>query len=339
MIRYLLLLSLLITGCSFSKKQELNVFVWSEYFSPQAIAKFEKEHHCTVILDTYDTNESMYAKLKLGSSGYDVIFPSNYIFDILVEQHMLHPLDYTQMTNIRFFQRDKAVQVGVDTTLYGIPFVVTYTGLGYRKDRIPDFDPTWTVFAQRNLRGRMTMLNDMREALGAALLTLGYSINTINPKEIQEAADLLIKWKKNIAKFENEQYKNGLASAEYLVVQGYNSDIMQVSLEENVGFAYPKEGSVCSVDYIAIPANAHNFELAQAFVNFLLRPEIAALNMNHSITGTFIEFDETLIRPIIKNHAILYPPEEVRQRTQLLKNVGKNLELYTSAWERVLTEN
>ena len=128
----------------------------------------------------------------------------------------------------------------------------------------------------------MTLLNDMRDALGAALKVDGHSINSRDPAEIKQASERLIAWKQNIAKFESEQYKSGIASGEFLLVQGHSIDIAQVRQDdEEVVFGYPEEGAILAIDYMAMPRGGRSPDLAYAFINFMLEPEHAAQNMAH----------------------------------------------------------
>lgn len=327
---------LILTSCQSSNEPELHVFIWSDYIKPELVERFKAEHRCQVIIDTYDSNESMYAKLNLGSGGYDLIFPSDYFMDLMIKQGMLQPIDMTQISNKGNLDPKYLGFIDANIQKHGIPYMVSIAGLGYRKDKIPNFDPTWGIFANSEYRGRMTMMNDVREVFAAALRYLGYSPNTIDPLQIHQAVELLIDWKKNLAKFEGEQYKAGLASAEYLVVHGYNGDIMQV-MEENpeVGFAYPKEGTILAMDLMAIPADAPNKELALAFINFLLEPDVAAENMAH----TFFFIPNTAAIPFLpenlKNNPILFPPAEVLEKTELTHDLGADNVLYLDAWEKV----
>src|SRR5262249_41315816 len=156
---------------------------------------------------------------------------------------------------------------------------------------------------------RMTLLNEVREALGAALLYKGHSVNTTNPSEIDEATEIVIEWKQNLAKFESEQYKNGLASAEFLVSQGYSGDIAQVQVETpEIAFDIPKEGALLSADYLVIPKDAKQVALAYAFINFLLEPHIAAQNIEFTRylspnTGAYL-----LLPQELRDNTILFPP-------------------------------
>lgn len=180
------------------------------------------------------------------------------------------------------------------------------------------------------------MLNDIREALGAALRFLGFSINTRNEVEVKKASDLLISWKRNLAKFESEQYKHGIASAEYLIVQGYSGDILQVMQEnENVAFLYPDEGTMMSIDYLAIPANAPNPALAHAFINFLLKGEIAAENIEYTyyLSPNLNAYEH--LEPALRQNPVLFPSEEVLKKAEVIRNLEDGYAIYIKAWERV----
>lgn len=330
---FLVLLCLSLFSCSPSEQKTLFIFTWSQFFDPELIEEFEKKYHCHVVLDTFDSNESMYAKLKLGSSRYDIILPSNYYLDLLQNQGMIRPLDKKAIPNIvhldpKFFT-DKE-------PLYAIPLIVSFSGIAYRKDRLKNLEPSWGVFSEKKLAGRMTMLNDIREALGAALKFLGYSVNSRNPKEIEEAGDLLIQWKQNLAKFESEQYKNGIATAEFLVVQGYSIDIMQIREEDkNVDFLFPKEGALLSIDSMVMPKGAQNIELALEFINFMLEPKNAAKNMNYNKSLFPVKPAYDLLDPELKGNPILFPDKKTLDKMELIEDLQEDIKLYYDAWERV----
>lgn len=330
------LLTLMIASCDRTSVPVLHVFIWSDYIKPELIKKFEKKYNCRVLVDTYDSNESMYAKLKLGALKYDILFPSNYFLDLMVEQGMLQTIDTSYIPNGKNIDPIYLKLAGAVPNEYGIPYMVSNTGLAYRKDKVKEFEPSWGIFARTDLKGRMTMLNDVREAIGAALKYLGFSINTTNPEEIKKAVVQLIEWKKNLAKFESEQYKNGIASAEYLVVQGYAGDILQVMQEnKNVDFAYPEQGMIMSIDYLTIPKNAPNPELAHQFINFMLDGEVAAENMafGFHLSPNVAAYDK--LPQELKESRILFPPEKILLKSEIIKNLGKDDTLYNQAWDQI----
>jgi spermidine/putrescine transport system substrate-binding protein len=330
---YLLFILVALASCGESKKPSLHIFSWSEMLASDLVEEFEKTHHCNVIIDLYDSNESMYAKLKIGQSHYDIIFPSNYYLEIMEKQGMLRLLEIDKIPNHKYLDPQ---YYSPEKNLYGIPFMVSFSGLGYRSDRVTIEDPSYDVFNNALYSGRMTMFNDTRETLGACLKYLGYSVNSTNQDEIEQAADLLIKWKRNLAKFENEQYKNGLVNAEFLICQSYSGDILQIQKEsEAIAFAYPKEGCILSIEYITIPANSPNPELAHAFINFMLNPRNAANNIERTHALTPIVASYPLLPEALQKNPILFPKEEYRKKMETIHDLGDQLYLYNRAWERV----
>ncbi len=297
------------------------------------VYEFEKKFDCRVIIDLFDSNESMYAKLMLGRTNYDVIFPSNYYVELLKNQKMIQPLDLNLIPNRIYLD---SAYFPEELNMYAIPYMVSFSGIGYRSDRVKLSSPSYQAFNDKHYRGRITMLNDLREALGACLKTLGYSINTTKASEVREAADLLIKWKQNFAKFENEQNKSGLANGEFLISQIYSPDLSQVQAEnENVAFAFPKEGCILAIDCMCIPYSAPQFDLAHAFINFMIAPTVAALNIERTYALTPIIPAYSMLPEDFRHNPILFPAEEQKEKMELIHDIGPHIELYHTEWERV----
>lgn len=327
------LIPLFLCSCS-SPEKELHLYTWSNYFDPAVIERFENEHSCKIVINMFDSNESMYAKLKLGSATYDLLFPSNYYADLMASQGMLSPIDKNLLPNYQFV--DPLYLKLIDDPTYAIPYMVTWTAIAYRQDKAEVDFPSWNLFNRQDLKGRMTMLNDPREVIGAALKTLGYSANSVNEKKIDEAANLAIQWKANLAKFESEQYKNGIASGEYLLVQGYAGELSLVN-EENpsVVFALPEEGTTFSVDMITLSKDVQNELLAYAFINFLLDPEVAAQNIAYTKFPLANQGALDKIPDSLRQNPALFPPQDFIEKSELIKNLGKQTELYNKAWDKI----
>ncbi len=325
----------LFTACA-DKKPVLYFYNWADYVNPEMIARFEQEYHCRVIEDNFDSNEAMYAKLKAGAAGYDVIVPSSYMVEILIKQDMLQPLDHQQLPNL--CNIDSAyVDIMLDPKMtYSVPWAVTLTGIAYLGNKVTISEPTWAVFERQDLTGRMTLLNDMRETIGAALKFLGYSLNTTDEQQLAQARDVVIRWKKKIAKFENEQYKTGLASGEFYLVHGYSGDILQVAEEnEEVVFAIPREGGSVSMDEMVIPKNARNPELAHKFINFMLRADVAAANTEFTSYLFPNKASYALLPEELRNDRILFPPAEIIARMEVIRDLGADNQKYTRIWDEI----
>ncbi len=332
----LLTLTALFAGCS-SDKNELYIYNWSDYINEELVKRFEQENSCKVILDYFDSNETMYAKLKAGAAGYDIIFPSGYMVNVMSKEELLLKLDHTKIPNLKNLDQ-KYMEFSLDKNHeFSVPYMISNTGIGYLKSKVSDnFEPSWNIFADSKYKGRMTMLNDMREAIGAALKYLGYSINTVNPKELEDAKKVLIGWKQNIAKFEADQYKNGLVSGEFYFTQGYSGDIFQI-MEENrdIGYAIPKEGTTFASDNMVILKTSKNVELAYKFINFMLDGKVAAQNIEYVHYLAPNKEAYQYLSDNIKSDPAILMPDEVLKKCEVIVDLGKDNALYSKIWDEV----
>jgi spermidine/putrescine transport system substrate-binding protein len=324
-------------GCA--RKPALHVYIWSDYIDPEIVKEFEARHGCRVVMDYYDSNETLYAKLRAGGTGYDVVFPSSYMVNVMRQQDMLLSLDLAKLPNAKHLDPAMKRFTMDPDHRYSLPYMLGTTGIGYLKSKVPDFKPTWKTFAQSAHAGRMTLLNDMRETLGAALKALGHSLNTTNQAELAAAGDLARQWKKNIAKFESEQYKNGLISGEFLVVHGYSGDVMQ-TMEENkdVAYAVPEEGASVALDDMAILKTAPRPDLAHAFLNYLHEPAVAARNIEFVYyLCPNLEAYKRVSEEVRSNPSIFLAPQ-VMERCEVIVDLGAANALYTKVWDAVKAE-
>ena len=317
-------------------KPTLHIYTWADYIKPEIVERFEKENGCKVVIDTFDSNEAMYAKLKAGASGYDIITPSSYMVKMLEDQGMLLPLDHAKLPNIKNVDPDY-LKIAVDADMHhSVPYMLTNTGLAYSKKRVKNPEASYAMFDRPELKGRVTMLNDMRETVGAALKFLGYSLNTTDEKQLAEAKDLLIRWKRNLAKFENEQYKSGIASGEFLLVHGYSGDILQAQTEnEDIVFVLPKEGYSVSCDDLVIPKDARETALAHKFINMLHDSKVAAENTEFISYLCPNKASYELLNEEIRKNPSLFPPAEVRAKSEVIHDLGADNQKYIKVWDQV----
>ncbi len=326
-----------LTGCG-PKKPTLHLYTWSDYLDPELVSVFEKANNCRIKVDTFDSNETMYAKMLAGSGRYDIIFPSSYQVSLMAQNGMLLPLDKSKLPNVaaHFADTYKSVILNPEMT-YNVPYAITFTGIAYRKDKIGDTEISWASFDNPAFKGRSSLLNDFRETIGAALKSLGYSLNTTNTDELNKAGDVVIRWKKNIAKFDNEQYKTGIASGEFVLGQGYNGDIAQVMLEDSakIGFAFPKEGFSAACDEMVIPKVAKQVNLAHAFINFMYDPDNAAKNIQYICTIMPNKEGIARLPEKYRNNPAIIPPAELLSKAEVLKDLGASNALYSKIWDTI----
>lgn len=314
----------------------LHLYTWADYISPEVVKRFEKEHACKVVIDTFDSNETMFAKLKAGATGYDLIFPTSYMVKVMNEQGMLQALDHSLLPDAKNVDPEALRKVYDQKMEHSVPYTMGCAVFAYRTDKVKNVEPSWSVFARTDLKKRMTVFDDMHETLGAALKSLGYSLNSRDEKQLAEARDVVIGWKRNIAKFDNEGYKAGLDSGEFLVVQGYSGDLWQVAQEnEKVAIVIPKEGVSIGCDEMVIPKSAPNPKLAHAMINFLLDAEVAAENMEwmgYVCPNTAAL--KKVSKEFLENPAMTIP-DEVKAKSEVLEDLGADLPKWTKVWDEV----
>ena len=317
------------------RDNKLNVYNWSYYTPPSVIEKFEKEFHVQVVIDEYASNEEMYTKLKTGGTGYDLVFPSQDYVSIMIKQDMFEKIDHSQIPNLKnidpaVLTRDATYDPNMD---FSVPYYRGAAGVIVNTSKVPNYDESWSIFGRTDLKGRMTMLDDMREVMGDALVYLGYSVNTKNPSEITAARDLINnQWKPNLTKFDAEAFGKGYANGDFWVVQGY-AEVVYEEIAENkelmaaTKFFVPREGGPGYLDSMCILKGAKHKELAEKFINFIHRPEIYAEFCD------FFGFPSTVNVPARKDikGPTWYQPEDIAN-TELKYDLGDSLGLYNDAW-------
>jgi spermidine/putrescine transport system substrate-binding protein len=314
----------------------LHVYTWADYVKPELVARFERDHACRVVIDTFDSNEALYAKVRAGATGYDVMTPSTYMTGVLFVQGLLRPLDPALIPNRKNVDPDY-LKIALDPQMHhSVPYMLVKSGIAYRRSRVKEVVASWRMFDRTDLKGRITLLNDMRETIGAALKSLGYSLNTTDEAQLARARDVVIRWKRNAAKFENEQYKSGIASGEFLLVHGYSGDILQVQKENpDVAFLIPQEGTSVACDDLVIPKAAREVALAHAWIDFLHDANVAAENTRFlSYLCPNRAAYEKLGDEVRKNPAIFLDPE-VRAKSEVVRDLGADNAKYVKVWDAI----
>lgn len=326
---------LLLTNCS--KKPVLHIYSWEDYIAEDVIRGFEKEYNCQIQVDVFPSNEAMYAKLKAGAAGYDLIVPSSYMSLVMNSQGMLEKLDHTLLPNVKKFYDKQYDLLALDKKQeFCVPYFISFTGIGYDVTKVKDFKPSWKMFEREDLKGKLSLLDDLREVIGCALLTLGYNANSTNEKEIKEAVALARKWKKNIAKFGVDDSRNSLANGEFHLIQTYSGDLLQFAVDNpNLRFVIPMEGTSVTFDTLAILKNSPNKDLAYKFIDFVYRTEQAIANMNDIYYRMPHKEAAGKVKKEIRNNPVFNIPPSMFKYCIPLKDLGKDKVLYERAWDEI----
>ena len=315
--------------------KKLYIYNWTYYTPDSVIAKFEKEYGCKVVYDSFPSNEEMFAKLKAGGSDYDICFPSGDYVSIMIKEGMLAPIDKAKLSN--FSNIDPAVlsNCGFDPgNLYSVPYYMGAAGVAVNTAKVRSFEKSWSIFSRKDLAGKMTMLDDMREVLGDALAYKGKSVNSVSDSDIAEAVRVVNEeWKPNLVKFDAEAFAKGFAAGEFWVVQGYAEAIyaeIDASKRGDVSFFIPKEGGPMYIDSMVVLKASKNKDLALAFIDFIHRPEIYA-----EFVDTF-GFPSTCNVPAraLKKGPEWYKAEDLKA-CETKNDIGADLEKYNKAWQKI----
>lgn len=323
--------------------EELNIFIWSEYMDEEAMpAAFEAATGIKVRLDIYENNEEMVAKLQAGGvSQYDIIVPSDYIMPVLINQKLIKPLDHNKIPNLKNLKpifRNTTYDPG---NKYSVAWQWGTVGLMYRKDRVNAADTTsWSIlFDPKKSPGPFWLIDSVREMMGIALLYKGYDFNSTNPKELKEAADLLVATKKSkdcMGFKPGVGGKNDVVAGTAAAAIVYNGDAIQSVTEhpDTLAFTIPKEGSEIWVDSMCIPAKAPNPDAAYKWINWVLEPQVGADLSNYNQFATPNAASMPYITPEdIKNPGI-YPTEDIMKTLHFTKDLGKDNRIMDEAWTR-----
>jgi len=318
-------------------KPRLYIYNWTYYTPDSVIEKFEDEFNVRVIYDEFASNEDMYAKLQAsrsGRGGYDIVFPSKDYVPIMIRQGMLERIDKTKLTNLKNIDPEVLRRASYDPDMeYSVPYFYGAAGVIVNTARVPFFERSWSIFSRSDLQGRMTMLDDMREVIGGALVHMGYSVNTVDPARIIAARDLINNlWKPNLVKFDAEAFGKGYANGDFWVVHGF-PEVVYEEIEGNAQlirdtvFFIPREGGPAYIDNMCILKGARNIDLAHSFIDFIHRPEIYA------------EFVDTFGLPATVNvparqykTGLSWYSAEDLLNTELVDDLGTALEYYNDAW-------
>ena len=326
----------LFLSCGSPSKKTVHLYTWSYYIPDYILEIFNEETNIRVIYDTYDSNETMFAKLATGNAGFDISVPSGDFVSVMIEKDMLMPLVHDKIPNFQKISPDVLRMVNFDPgNQYSVPYFIGAGGLNINTSKATVLDPSWAVFNNASLKNRMTMLNDMREALGAALKFLGYSVNTRNLQELQAAKAVLLSWKENLLKFDAESFGKDFANENVYIAQGYPEVVLKEIDEqqrENYLFALPKEGGAMYMDSFVVMKDSKHPNEAFELINFILRPEIYARIAD--------EFHYPSLIPEADALRQRQPIYTIRQLTEgnfeFKENLGPMLSEYNKVWEEVL---
>jgi spermidine/putrescine-binding protein len=325
---------------STDKKAEpktLNFYNWTEYIAEDTIPNFQKRTGIKVIYDNYASNDTLFAKISAGATGYDIIVPTDAVLVKMKHGNLIQPLDLSLIPNVKNLDdrfRNAAYDPGNE---YSIPWQWGTTGIGFDKTKVTGDVTDWDAFDLPEVNGKSSYLDEARDAFAMALFALGKDPNTTDTDDLDDARDYLIDLKKKIKSITSD-YQDPLKSGELLLAQAYSGDVFQAQVTKpNIEYVIPSSGAFSWVDSMAIPKGAKHPGNAETFMNYMLEPRVGAALTNFVSYGSPNKAAEPFIDKAILNNPLIYPPPAVLEKLPFQKDIGEDELEYSDRWTKVKT--
>lgn len=335
----------LLTGCGSSagKNGEVIVFNWGEYINPETLSLFEKETGIKVVYEEFDTNETMYPKVETGASAYDVICPSDYMIQKMIDNDLLAEINFDNIPNIKnigeqYFEQSREFD---PENKYSVPYCFGTVGILYNKTMVSDPVESWSILWDEKYADNILMQDSVRDAFMVALKLNGYSMNTLDESQLQAAKNSLIEQKPLVQAYVIDQVRDKMIGDEAALGVIYSGEAIYTQREnENLEYVVPKEGTNVWIDSWVIPKNAPNKENAEKFIDFMCREDIALMNFEYITYSTPNVAAQALIEDEdIKNSKIAFPDLSQYENLETFQYLGsEGDDLYNSLWKEVKSE-
>ena len=303
-----------LAGCTRDTRPRLNVFNWSEYIAPETLENFQNESGIRLVYSSYESAEELLAKVFSGNSGWDVAFPSHYFLKPMRENNLLAPLDAKRLPLLKHLSPAMQRPAWDPNLEWGMPYLQGATGIVHQQE-VPVDDPSWKLLWNPSLAGKISMLDDPADALGAALRMLGYSLNSTSPAELERAKQELIAQKQVLRAYLNTEARPQLVAGDLLASQMWNTtSLLAMGDSSRLRFYYPREGYLRYCDCAVILRESERYELAHEFLNYLLRPEVAAANTLAALTTPTNATARELLSQDVQANPVMFPDAETEAR-------------------------
>ena len=336
-----LVLAILLVGTLFgcAAKEDSNtlyVLNWGDYIDEALVTQFEEETGIQVNYTTMATNEEMMVKLEEADCIYDVCFPSDYIIERLIQKDLLHELNKDNIPNLQYID-ERFLDLDFDPeNKYSVPYMWGTVGILYNTTMVQEPVTSWDILWDETYADQILMYDSIRDTIGVALMKLGYSINTRNEADIQAAEEALIAQKPIVQAYLGDPIKDRLISGGAAMGIVYSGDAMWCMYENpDLAYAVPETGSNLWFDNIIIPKTSDNTEAAEAFINFLCDPEVAAQNAEYIGYSTPNAAALEILGEEYINDPTYNPPQELLDKCEIFHDLGDFITVYNDAWNRI----
>jgi spermidine/putrescine-binding protein len=319
------------------EEKVVSLFNWFNYIGKDTLKSFETATGIRVLYDVFGDEEEMFAKLRAGVSGYDLVVATDYMIPRLRALGLIDPVPRDLLTNLghlapRF--RDPVYDPGL---AYTIPYLWGTTGIGFNRARLGRVPSSWRALWDEGHKGRMSMLDNVRDAVGVALLLLGLPTDTRDPSQLQQARDLLVRQKPLLKRYSSTTYVDDLASGEVWLAQGWSGDVLQAARDKPaIDYVVPQEGSFIYVDSLCLTRGSEHREEALRLADHILKPEVAAEISNTVRYATPNERALPLLAPDLKGDSRIFPDAKTEARLRFYAVLDSEAdELWNRVWQEV----
>ncbi|MFN6566378.1 spermidine/putrescine ABC transporter substrate-binding protein [Dendronalium sp. ChiSLP03b] len=321
------------------RSDRLYIYNWTQYSDKKLLQTFSVQTGMKVFVDTYDSNEVMLARMLAGGGGsYSLIYPSDYMVQKMVDKGLLAEINHDRLVGLdNLFPQFQNPSYDPKNR-YSIPFNWGTTGFIYNSEILKDTPEDWDYLWQNQklLNKRITLLNDVREVMGAVLRMLGYSYNSKDENEVKQAYEKLTVLKPTIAAFDTDAWQNQLLAGDLLLAMCYSADAVRVRQENpTLKYVIPRSGSSLWTDTIVIPKTAPNVDGAYAWINFILQPEVATLISQSISVSTPNSAGFEQLPNKIKNDVNLFPPVSLLEKCERITPLGEFEDVYERYWTQL----
>jgi len=331
----------LLPALVFGAKQEVYVFNWTDYIDPAVIKQFEAKTGIKVRYSTYESNEAMFAKLKIvQKAGYDVAFPSTYFVERMRRQNMLTVLDKSKIPNFRNINPEVLNKAYDPNNICSVPYMWGSSAIGVNSKVIdPKTITSWNDLWNPKYKGKVLLMDDVREVFAMSLRSLGYSGNDRDPNHIKKAYEKLRLLKPSVKVFNSDSPRQPFLNNEVTIGQIWGGEVYQANKENpDIKLVYPKEGAIMWADNMVIPKSARNLDAAYKFIDFMCRPDIAKKNCEFIGYATANLKAQQMLDPKTRNSKAAYPDEAEVKKGEFQADVGDAIMIYEKYWEMLKTQ-
>lgn len=320
--------------------EQVIVYNWGEYIDPEVIDLFEKETGITVVYEEFETNESMFPKVQAGAVAYDVVCPSDYMIQRMIANDLLAEINFDNIPNLKNIGEQYLKQSqGFDPeNKYSVPYCWGTVGILYNKTMVDEPVDSWSILWDKKYTDQILMQNSVRDAFGIALKYLGYSLNSTDLDELEAAKELLMQQKPLVQAYVVDQVRDKMISNEAAIGVIYSGEAIYTQSENpDLEYVIPKEGSNVWIDSWVIPKNAKHKENAEAFINFLCRPDIAKMNFDYITYSTpNVPARDLVEDDAIRNSTIAFPDAKELDRCETYNYLGTKFDnIYNELWREI----